>query len=110
MPYTYLDKTISTDKEGFLASREDWTVELGEFIANKEGVELTDEHWHIIRFVQDFYDKYNDGPSARILVKSLKEAYGPDIGNSIYLHKLFPDYPAKQAAKYGGLPKPRRCL
>jgi len=35
---------------------------------------------------------------------------GEEKGNSMYLFKLFPGGPAKQACRYAGMPKPTGCI
>ncbi|EKE77996.1 TusE/DsrC/DsvC family sulfur relay protein [Gallaecimonas xiamenensis] len=102
--------TIPRDKQGYLLNTADWREELAPLLAAEEGIELTEAHWEIVRFVRDFYAEYKTSPAVRLLVKSVKEKYGEEKGNSPYLFKLFPEGPAKQATKIAGLPKPAKCL
>jgi tRNA 2-thiouridine synthesizing protein E len=46
----------------------------------------------------------------RVLVKLVARELGREKGNSLYLLRLFPDSPAKLAAKIAGLPRPTNCL
>ena len=46
----------------------------------------------------------------RPLVKLVGPRLGPAKGRSIYLRQLFPDSPAKLAARLAGLPRPDNCL
>ncbi len=101
---------IRRDKEGYLRHLEDWSPTVANEIAFEETIELTDQHWQILQFVRGFYQEYDTTPPIRVLVKSLRQTYGDGIGNSIYLHKLFPKGPAKQACKIAGLPKPIKCI
>ena len=64
----------------------------------------------MVRFVRAFYLEFNTSPAIRALVKAMEKQYGPEKGNSRYLYKLFPEGPAKQATKIGGLPKPVKCI
>lgn len=105
-----LPEHIETDKQGYLLDSELWNESLAPVIASGEGIELTDDHWEVIRYVRRFYDEFKTSPSIRPLVKYLAKELGADKGNSLYLHKLFPKGPAKQATKIAGLPKPKRCL
>lgn len=106
----YNEKVIETDKDGYLLNSDEWDESLAEIIAEKENIVLTDAHWSVIHFVRQFYLEYNTSPAIRLLVKLLKEAFGEEKGNSIYLQRLFPNGPAKQACKIAGLPKPVKCL
>ncbi|WP_144394804.1 TusE/DsrC/DsvC family sulfur relay protein [Pleionea sediminis] len=101
---------ISTDKQGYLLDPAQWDETLAPLLAKGENIELSDDHWEVIRFVRRFYEEYETSPSIRPLVKYLAKELGEEKGNSIYLHKLFPKGAAKQATKIAGLPKPKRCL
>ena len=101
--------TIATDNHGYLRQRSDWTRAVAEAIAIQEGIQLTAEHWQVIGYVQAFYDEFQSSPAIRPLVKYLAQHWGPEKGNSLYLHTLFKE-PAKQATKIAGLPKPARCI
>lgn len=103
-------RSISLDKEGYLLVLSDWNQDVAAVIARKEGITLTDAHWEIIFLLREFHDKFQHAPAMRILVKAVKKELGIDKGNSIYLLKLFPDSPAKRAAKIAGLPRPTNCL
>lgn len=98
------------DKQGFLLNLEDWSESVASLIAEEEGIELTENHWEIIRVLRAFYQEYDLSPAMRILVKQVKNQLGEDKGTSIYLMQLFPGSPAKIASKIAGLPKPTNCL
>lgn len=104
------EKEIATDKEGYLKHLNDWDKEVAQALAISEHIELTEAHWEIIRVIKDFYSKFEISPSARPLVKAVKQALGEEKGNSIYLMTLFPESPPKQAAKIAGLPRPANCF
>ncbi|WP_105168446.1 TusE/DsrC/DsvC family sulfur relay protein [Pseudoalteromonas sp. T1lg23B] len=104
------NQIIATDKQGYLLDHTQWHKDLAPIIAEQEGITLSDAHWEVINFVRDFYEEYNTSPAIRMLVKAMAKALGEDKGNSMYLYKLFPKGPAKQATKIAGLPKPARCI
>ncbi len=99
-----------TDKEGYLLDLADWSPEVAERIAQREGIALTDEHWRIIRLLRDFYAAHDLSPTMRPLVRRVYTELGPEAGTSLHLLKLFPGNPAKIAAKIAGLPRPTNCL
>lgn len=101
---------IETDKQGYLLNCNDWTEEMAPVLAASENIELTDEHWEVIRFVRNFYLTYDTSPAMRALIKAMAPEFGPEKANSRYLQRLFPKGPAKQATKCAGLPKPAKCL
>ena len=103
-------KQIETDKQGYLLDSNDWCEELAPIIAEQENITLSEQHWEVVHFVRDFYVEYNTSPAIRMLVKAMAQKLGEEKGNSMYLYKLFPKGPAKQATKIAGLPKPARCI
>ncbi|GGO69262.1 TusE/DsrC/DsvC family sulfur relay protein [Bowmanella pacifica] len=103
-------RTILVDKAGYLLNNQDWDEALALHLAQREGIEMTDAHWEVVRFVRAFYQEFNTSPAIRALVKAMEKTYGPEKGNSRYLQRLFPEGPAKQATKLAGLPKPAKCL
>lgn len=104
------ERQIALDPEGYLIELSEWTPSVAEALAAEEGRSLTAEHWEIIEVIRDFYSRYEAAPAMRALVKAVGQALGPDKGRSLHLMKLFPDSPAKVAARLAGLPKPANCL
>ncbi|MEF8823857.1 MAG: TusE/DsrC/DsvC family sulfur relay protein [Desulfohalobiaceae bacterium] len=92
------------DEDGFLQNFDDWSEEWVDYVKEYEGIkELSDEHWKVINFLQDYYKKNGIAPMVRILSKvtgfKLKKIY-----------ELFPSGPGKGACKMAGLPKPTGCV
>lgn len=110
MAIDFKNEKIATDQQGYLLDYTQWQEDLAKIMAEQDDFQLTDEHWEIINFVRQFYLTYNTSPAMRALTKAMKAEFGEDKANSRYLFRLFPDGPAKQATKYAGLPKPKRCL
>ncbi|WP_136679974.1 TusE/DsrC/DsvC family sulfur relay protein [Neptunomonas sp. XY-337] len=102
--------TVTLDDEGYLLNLDDWSEELAQALAEEENITLTDSHWEIIGVIRHFYQEFGLSPAMRPLVKAVGQQLGPDKGKSMYLMKLFPESPAKQAARLAGLPKPTNCL
>ncbi len=100
----------SLDKDGFLLNLEDWSEAVASELARNEGIELTAAHWEVLYKLRDFYAEFDLSPAMRPLAKYLKANLGVDKAGSIYLLKLFPESPAKLAAKIAGLPRPENCL
>lgn len=103
-------KQYETDKHEYLVNIDDWSEQLATHIASLENIEMTNNHWEVVNFVRNFYKEYKTSPAIRMLVKAMAKELGEDKGNSIYLYKLFPKGPAKQATRIAGLPKPAKCI
>jgi tRNA 2-thiouridine synthesizing protein E len=100
---TYAGTEVTVSDEGFFTDPSQWREDMAPQIARAEGIELTDRHWQVIKFMRHEYETKGTGPTVRVLGKtsgvSIKELY-----------QLFPKGPAKTAAKIAGIPKPRGCI
>lgn len=103
-------KEIQTDAEGYLASLDDWSEDVARYLADKDNLALTEAHWKILNVIRDYYAEYGTAPNLRILQKVLKEEVGDAAADKKYLFTLFPYGPAKQGARYAGMPKPTGCV
>lgn len=101
---------IEANKEGYVANPATWTKELAEYMAQKDGLTLTDDHWEIIIYLREYFNKYKIAPMIKILVREIGKNKGIEKGNTHYLYALFPKGPAKQACRYAGLPEPVGCV
>ena len=79
-------------------------------MAKEDGLDLSEAHWDVIRFLREYFEKYQIAPMIKILTKELAKKYGKEKGNTKYLYELYPAGPAKQACRYAGLPKPTGCV
>lgn len=98
------------DRDGYLRNLEDWNETVARQLADDAGLELTPEHWEVIRVLRDFYHQHQHAPANRALVRLVNRELGPEKGRSIYLMKLFRSSPALLANKVAGLPRPRNCF
>ncbi len=103
-------KSYEVDEEGYLIDWEEWKEGMAEVMAKEDSLELTDEHWEIVRFLRSYFEKYQIAPMIKILTKEIGKTMGAEKGNTKYLYQLYPAGPAKQACRYAGLPKPTGCV
>lgn len=103
-------KSFEIDDDGYLVDWQQWNENIATHMAKEEGLDLTEDHWEIIRFLRDYFQKYQIAPMIKILTKEIGKTMGPEKGNTKYLYQLYPAGPAKQACKYAGLPKPTGCV
>lgn len=94
---------LDVDAEGFLQKPEQWSEAIGIAIAKSLGIEMTERHWAVAKFMRQRYLDTGNAPTIRTLGKES----GVDVKE---LYRLFPKGPAKLAAKIGGIPKPRGCI
>lgn len=100
-------RSIQTDHEGFLLDPSDWNEDVAEEIARREELELTDDHWKVIRFARDYYDEHFFVVEMRDVLKYLAEDLGQGSHAKKRLFELFPYGFVKQACKIAGLKRPR---
>ena len=101
---------LQLDKDGFLVELSSWDETIAEALAALDGYTLTAAHWQVMWVLRDFYTQTQVAPAMRPFVKLIRQHYGAEKGNSIYLMELFGSSPAKTAAKWAGLPRPTNCL
>ncbi|HXW65977.1 MAG TPA: TusE/DsrC/DsvC family sulfur relay protein [Burkholderiaceae bacterium] len=97
--------TAPTDDEGYLLDPLDWSESFARTVATKENIELTEDHWDVIRFMRDFYQTRQVAADARFVIKHLSQRYGTDARNRLF--ELFPYGYVKQACKIAGMKRPR---
>ncbi|MHB1676303.1 MAG: TusE/DsrC/DsvC family sulfur relay protein [Sulfuriferula sp.] len=93
------------DIEGYLIEPQDWNEAIAEEFARQENIQLTDEHWIVIRFMREYYEEHQIAPDARFAIKHLTEQLGAVSRNKLF--ELFPYGYVKQACKIAGMKRPR---
>ncbi len=101
---------LALDEEGYLADWRAWNAAAAECFAAADGLELDAARWEVLNLLRDYYAEFEIAPPMRALVKLLREQTGNDRFGSRELYRLFPDGPAKQAARIAGLPRPVSCI
>jgi tRNA 2-thiouridine synthesizing protein E len=88
---------------GFLKTMADWDRSQAQKLAIEHGVgDLTEDHWRVIEYVQEYYRTYGSGPP---VVKVHKETGL----TSADICRLFPCGMVKGAYRLSGLPRPPGC-
>ena len=101
---------LKLDKDGYLVEIDHWNTDIAAELAADMGIVLTEAHWEVLNALRGFYQSYEHAPSQRPFVKHIANVLGKDKGNSLYLMGLFPESPAKVAARIAGLPRPTNCF
>ncbi|MDX1620406.1 MAG: TusE/DsrC/DsvC family sulfur relay protein [Nitriliruptorales bacterium] len=100
---TIQGREIHVDDEGFLTEPSEWDESLAQVLADNIGIELTDEHLEVLRFLRSDYEAQGETPTLRRVTT---------VGGfpTKKLFELFPKKPAKKMAYVAGLPKPVGCV
>jgi TusE/DsrC/DsvC family sulfur relay protein len=104
MPVTELNgHVIHVDDDGFMTDYDEWSEDLAKVLAGAIGIDLTDRHWDVIRFLREDFKTQGETATARrvqtVAGIGVKEQFA-----------LFPKKPGKKMAYIAGLPKPHGCV
>ena len=96
-------KQLAVDEEGYLSNLNDWVPGVAGVMAKQDNLELTDEHWAMVRFLRSDFEA--QGETATLRRASTQT--GVPVKR---LFELFPAKPAKKMSYISGLPKPKGCV
>ncbi|MEN9698464.1 MAG: hypothetical protein RL448_419 [Actinomycetota bacterium] len=100
---TIAGKTVEVNDEGFMTKYDEWNEEIAKELAKQIEIDMTDEHWKVIKFLRDDFKSQGETATSRRVQNvggvAVKEQFA-----------LFPKKPAKKMAYIAGLPKPKGCV
>jgi len=100
---TIAGQEVQINDEGFLTEYDEWNEDIAKELAANIGIEMTEQHWAVIRFLrEDYQEKGETATTRRVQTVGgfpTKEQF-----------QLFPKKPAKKMAYIAGLPKPHGCV
>ena len=97
-------REVETDSEGYLRCLDDWNEDFVRAQAQAESLELTGEHWQLIRFLREYYAEHGVQAQVRAMIRHFTQVWGPERGNNHHLHQIFPrGGPQKQGNRLAGL-------
>ena len=92
-------QTVELDEDGFLANTEQWTPEIADAIAEREGLErIQTEKMKILLFLRDYFKKNHNFPILRYVCKKVHAESANCISEEFKNPMV--------AWKIAGLPKP----
>lgn len=84
----------------------EWTPAVAQDVARRENLDLTDDHWEVVRGLQEFFARHEDAPiTLRDLHDALEEKFHHK-GGVKYLYTLLPGGPIAQGCRLAGLKPP----
>ncbi len=90
----------------FPNSPDGWTRETAADRASQEGLEPGDDHWAVVRALQEYNARHAEGGiNVRELHDALDEKFH-DRGGMKYLYELFPGGPISQGCRLAGIEAP----
>lgn len=101
-------RAVMIDAEGYIIDTEEWSDDFVVALANKEGLDLTDEHWQVVRYIRDYYLEHHVQAQVRAMIKHFTKLWGKEKGSNRYLHDIFPKGgPQKQGNRLAGIHRTR---
>ena len=82
-----LDSVERTDN-GYLVNSNDWNEEIGAELFAEEGVEATDRHWDIVRYVRE-QTLAGDEPNERSIMKAMSKLWGEKATSKLMYEMFF---------------------
>lgn len=93
---------LDVTEDGYLTDVSQWNEDIAKEIAKQEGIELTDKHWEVIKWIQEQVEA-----GKALSVRGVKKSGVIDIKQ---FYALFPGGPLKVSTKIAGVPKPKSCI
>lgn len=101
-------QTIATTENGYLENAADWNEDVAKVIAEGEGIEMTDKHWDVVKYLRDeHFNNNGNEPNERTILKDMGKVWGEKV-SSKDMYLMFPLMPSKQGRKIAGLPQSTR--
>lgn len=101
---------IQFDEDGHLQNHLDWTPEVAQLLAAKDGLLLNEQHLLVLNTVREFYVRFEYAPATRPLIKFLIKELGEQVSNAQLMQDFQTGLVARTLARLAGLPKPANCL
>ncbi|TNF96064.1 MAG: TusE/DsrC/DsvC family sulfur relay protein [Gammaproteobacteria bacterium] len=95
---------MSTPSVDFPNAPEDWDIQTAEATASEEDIDMSDDHWELVRALQEYYKKV-EFPHLREVKDALDEKFHAR-GGMKYLYQIMPGGPVAQGCKIAGLDVP----
>ena len=96
-------KPVHVNDEGFLTEYDEWDEDIARVLAQQIGIEMTDAHWKVIRFLREDYKVQGVTATTR----RVNTVGGIPVKEQF---ALFPKKPGRKMSYIAGLPKPHGCV
>ena len=93
---------VEVNDEGYLVDFAQWNKEIALEIAKEEGIDMTDDHWKVIDYLQEQYKN-----EKALSIRSIGKSGVVDIKT---FYQLFPKGPLKISSKISGISKTASCI
>lgn len=91
---------LEITEDGYLVDPSQWTEEIAKEMAKEEGIELTDKHFQVLKFIRE-------NAESGLTIRKVGKSGIVDIKG---FYDLFPGGPLKISSKVAGIHKPTSCV
>ena len=99
---------MNVSLESFPNAPLDWDIKKAEETAKHDGLQLSDDHWDVIRALQEYYSKV-EFPKLRQIKDALEEKFH-SRGGMRYLYQIIPGGPVAEGCRLAGLNVPAGAI
>jgi tRNA 2-thiouridine synthesizing protein E len=96
------DREIDVNEEGYLVDFNQWDKEVCTYLAEEQGISMTEKHWEVVEYLQDKFQKEEP-----LSIRGIKKS---GVINIKEFYELFPGGPLKKSTLIAGIPKPKSCI
>ncbi len=83
-----------------------WMPDEAHTLAQQEGLDLTEQHWQVVRALQDYFARHDEAGVNRIALHDALDEKFHHQGGIKFLYLLFPKGPVAQGCRIAGLTPP----
>lgn len=96
------DREIDVNEEGYLVDFNQWDKDVCAYLAEEQGISMTEKHWEVVEYLQDKHHKEEP-----LSIRGIKKS---GVINIKDFYSLFPGGPLKKSTLIAGIPKPKSCI
>ncbi|WP_297702805.1 TusE/DsrC/DsvC family sulfur relay protein [uncultured Eudoraea sp.] len=96
------EREIEVNEEGYLVDFNQWDKDICGYLAEEQGISMTEKHWEVVEYLQDKYQKEEP-----LSIRGIKKS---GVINIKEFYSLFPGGPLKKSTLIAGIPKPKSCI
>lgn len=99
---------MNITQESFPNAPDNWDINSAATTAKADGINLSEDHWDLIRALQEYYHKV-EFPKLRQIKDALEEKFH-SRGGMKYLYQIIPGGPVAEGCRLAGLNIPAGAI
>lgn len=99
---------MNITQKSFPNAPDNWDIDSASTTAKADGISLSEDHWDLIRALQEYYHKV-EFPKLRQIKDALEEKFH-SRGGMKYLYQIIPGGPVAEGCRLAGLDIPAGAI